>query len=394
MLTPLAEKAIFDAQTHGNAILKFISANDTGVTGSHQAGFYLPKGAWNLYAPFGPVQGRNDKSQVKITWQGGAYETNSVVTWYGKGDPKRPRSEYRLTSFGRGFPYLQPDMVGDLLVLIPIDVTNFLAYIIDLPEDIEEILVTLGIELIGTWGVYRRDAEPPPLSEDDCLDIAFRKFAEGLEAFPEGIKFSTATREALLGCVRDFAKKPADDRLLQLMQGEYRLFKLVERQICHSEVVRLFKDIDDFLKTAATIMNRRKSRAGRSMEQHVQYLLAEAKIPFDACPDIEGEPDIVIPSKVAYDDNNFPINKLFMLGIKTTCKDRWRQVTLEAPRIPVKHLMTIQEGVTAKQLIQMKQAKVSLIVPDKLHSRYPEVEGFELLNIEGFIKNVRKTLSK
>jgi len=50
------------------------------------------------------------------------------------------------------------------------------------------------------------------------------------------------------------------------MKAEYRLFKLVERQLCLDEVRRLFKDIDDFLSTAARIMNRRKTRAGRSME--------------------------------------------------------------------------------------------------------------------------------
>ncbi|HXK62695.1 MAG TPA: EcoRII N-terminal effector-binding domain-containing protein, partial [Acidobacteriota bacterium] len=64
MPSPLAEKAIMEAQQYGRPILKFISANDAGLTGSHQAGFYLPKSAWELYAPFGPVQGRNDKSKV------------------------------------------------------------------------------------------------------------------------------------------------------------------------------------------------------------------------------------------------------------------------------------------------------------------------------------------
>src|SRR5262245_33640053 len=122
MGSPLAEKAISDAQDHGKAILKFISANDCGVTGSHQAGFYLPKAAWQLYAPFPPKKGRIDKSKVQIVWQGGLLTTNSVVTWYGK----KTRDEYRLTSFGRGFPFLHEDTVGDLLVLVPQDLQNFL----------------------------------------------------------------------------------------------------------------------------------------------------------------------------------------------------------------------------------------------------------------------------
>jgi type II restriction enzyme len=389
MPSPLAEKAIEEAQQVGKAILKFISANDCGLTGSHQAGFYLPKSAWELYAPFGPEKGKLEKSKVRIAWQGGERVTDSVVTWYGQ----KTRDEYRLTSFGRGFPYLVDDSVGDLLVLIPQDLHNFLAYIIDLPEDIEDIQAALGVEAIGTWVVYEGAKEPAPLSPEDCIDKEFRAFALGLEAFPAGKLFSEKTREAMIACVNDFAKKPTDDRLMDLMKAEYRLFRLVERQICLPEVCRLFKDIDDFLKTAATLMNRRKSRAGRSMENHVEYLLKDAQIPFDVRPQIQGEPDIVIPGKAAYDDPKFPTEKLFAVGVKTTCKDRWRQVTQEAPRVEWKHLITIQEGVSAKQLKQMQQLKLTLVVPQKLHSRYPQVKGVHLMDLDGFIRTIRKRLT-
>jgi type II restriction enzyme len=392
MPSPIAEKTIEDAQRYGRAILKFISANDAGVTGSHQAGFYLPKSAWKLYAPFPPEQGRNDKSKVRIFWQSDRY-TESVVTWYGKGNTKNPRSEYRLTCFGRDFPYLHEDMVGDLLVLVPQDLHNFLAYVIDLPDDVEDIQAALGVEVIGTWAVYEGAKEPEPISEDDCIDQQFRQFALNLTAFPAGDMFSAKARDALAACVRDFAKKPNDERLLLLMQNEYRLFKLVERQICLPEVRRLFKDIDDFLKTAATLMNRRKSRAGRSFENHVEYLLTEARIPFSLRPAIEGEPDIIIPSKDAYDDPSYPTEKLFMLGVKTTCKDRWRQVLQEAPRVELKHLITMQEGISAKQLADIYRHKLTLVVPEKLHTRYPKVAGVKLLHVEGFIRTVRKVLA-
>jgi hypothetical protein len=389
MSSPFAEKAIEEAQQVGKAILKFISANDCGLTGSHQAGFYLPKAAWELYAPFPPEKGKLEKSKVKITWQGGERTTDSVVTWYGQ----KTRFEYRLTSFGKGFPYLVDDSVGDLLVLIPRDIHNFIAYVIDLPEDIEEIQAALGVEAIGTWAVYESAKEPRAVSAEDCIDEQFRVFALNLEVFPTGQLFSEKTRDAMLHCVSDFAKRTSDERLLDLMKAEYRLFRLVERQICLPEVRRLFKDIDDFLKTAATLMNRRKSRAGRSMENHVEYLLKEAQIPFDVRPQIQGEPDIVIPGKEAYDDPRFPREKLFAVGVKTTCKDRWRQVTQEAPRVEWKHLITIQEGVSAKQLKQMHDLKVTLVVPQKLHSRYPQVKGIHLMNVEGFVKNVRNTMA-
>ncbi len=389
MQSPLAEKAILEAQQHGKAILKFISANDCGLTGSHQAGFYLPSAAWRLYAPFAPKKGKLQKSRVRISWQGGERTSDSVITWYGQ----KTRSEYRLTCFGKAFPYLTDDTVGDLLVLIPKNLHNFLAYVIDLPEDIEDVQAALGVEAIGTWAVYDGSQVPPPLSEDDCIDQQFRKFAEAVTQFPAGSVFSERARDALLHCIEDFASKAADDRLMELMKAEYRLFRLVERQICMPEVCRLFKDIDDFLKSASAIMNRRKSRAGRSLENHVEYLLRDAKIPFDVRPAISGQPDIVIPGKAEYDDPKFPSDRLFSVGVKTTFKDRWPQVTKEAPRVSVKHLLTIQEGVSASQLVEMHKHKVALVVPKKLHGRYPVVKGVRLLDIDGFIRNVKRKLA-
>jgi len=392
MPSPLAEKAIMEAQQYGRPILKFISANDAGLTGSHQAGFYLPKSAWELYAPFGPVQGRNDKSKVRIFWQSERY-TDSVVTWYGKGKPDKPRSEYRLTCFGRDFPYLNEDMVGDLLVLIPQDVHNFIAYVIDLPDDIDDVQAALGVETIGTWAVYDTSQRPRLLTEDDCIDQQFRRFAEGLSAFPSAHEFSEMARTAMLACAKDFGKRTPDDRLMLLLQTESRLFRLVERQLCTPHVNRLFKDIDDFVRTPAVIMNRRRSRPVRSMENHVEYLLKESRIPFDVQPLSDGEPNIIIPSKSAYDDPQYPAERLFVVGVRNTCKGRWSQITRDGSRVNWKHLVTIQEGISAKQLAQMHEARVALVVPQKLHSRYPNVEGVNLLSVEGFIKTVRGTLA-
>lgn len=394
MPSPIAEKAIEDAREHGKAILKFVSANDCGATGAHQAGFYLPKSVWELYSPTGPKQGENFKSAVHIVWQAGALETDSVVTWYGKGETRNPRREFRLTVFGRGFPYLTPDSVGDLFVLIPRDVHNFIAYVIDLPDDIEDIQAALGVETISTWAIYDAEKEPAPVDEKSCVDRRFRRFAEeNATLFPTGEAFSGATRDTMLACIKNFHKKTLDARLMLLMESEYKLFKLVERQICIDEVRRLFRDIDDFLKTAATIMNRRKSRAGRSMENHIEYLFTQAGIPFDVRPELPGIPDIVIPSKAAYEDPSYPVEKLFMLGVKTTCKDRWGQVLKEAPRIPHKHLLTIQDGISSKQMKDIYMNNITLVVPASLHNSYPEDERGKLLKLEDFVARVRHALA-
>lgn len=388
MPSPLAEKAILEAQQHGKAILKYISANDAGLTGSHQAGFYLPKPAWKLYSPHPPVKGSKNKSDVKIVWQADQ-TTDSVVTWYGE----KTREEYRLTCFGKGFPYLNEDTVGDLLVLIPQDIHNFLAYIIDLPDDIDDIQVALGVEVIGSWAIYDVEQKEQELSEEVCIDRQFRAFAGGLTAFPPLSQFPEKAREALLACTRGFEKKAADDKLLTLMQTESRLFRLVERQLCNKQVNRFFDDIDDFVKTAATIINRRRSRPSQSMENHVEYLLKDANVPFEVYRLADGEPSLIIPGRTELASAGYPADKLFVVAVRNTCKGRWWQVTQDAERVMWKHIITMQEGISVAQLNRMHDAKVSLVVPKKLHSRYPKVNGIGLLNIDSFIRTVKRTIA-
>ena len=50
-----------------------------------------------------------------------------------------------------------------------------------------------------------------------------------------------------------------------------------------------------------------------------------------------------------------------MLAAKTTCKDRWRQIINEADRIKLKHLITLQEGVSEAQFREMQEAGVQRI---------------------------------
>jgi hypothetical protein len=66
MATPIGERAITDAVRVGNAILKFISANDVGRTGGHQCGYYLPKPAWEMFTEHAPTKGENNETEVEV----------------------------------------------------------------------------------------------------------------------------------------------------------------------------------------------------------------------------------------------------------------------------------------------------------------------------------------
>lgn len=389
MTSPICERAIEDALHHGNALLKFISPNNVGITGSHECGFYLPISVWEMYTPHGPVKGRNDKHSVSILWQDGRV-TDSVITWYGAA-----KHEYRLTRFGKDFPFLNEDVVGDLLVLIAKSRDDFLAYVLDFDEDIEDIQTALGVEAFERWGVYRDGVAQVTESEDECIDRKIREFSAALKDFPTGEIFSQTTRNLLEECLKQFAKLSPDDALIRSYQTEYQLFQSVERQVCQNDVSgRLFRNIDDFLHTAASIMNRRKARAGRSFENHVEHLLTKAGIPHKMRPVLgaDGRPDIVIPDEKAYFDPAFPVDRLFVVGLKTTCKDRWRQVLNEGRRVQAKHILTLQQGISGPQLQEMHAAGVSLVVPQSLHKSFPKDGAMALLSIEAFLNTVKDRL--
>ena len=341
-----------------------------------------------MYTDNAPTPGENAEHTVRILWQDGRV-TESRVKWYGVGT----RSEFRLTRFGHGFPFLVADTVGDLLVLITKSHAEFIAYVLDLDEDIEEVQAALGVEPFERWGVYQGGA-PRIEEEDECIQRNFRAFAEPLDNFPTGDRFSAEARRILLECVEHFRQLTPDTALMKCMETEYELFRFVERQICQPEVARVFKNVDDFLQTAARIMNRRKARAGRALENHVHYLLSEASIPHEMRPQqIDGKPDVVIPSTAAYQDPSYPSEKLLVLGIKTTCKDRWRQVLNEGKKVPDKHIITMQPGISSNQLQEMYDSRVTLVVPENLHGSYPSEHEITLLSVAGFIECVRARIA-
>lgn len=328
-----------------------------------------------------------DKHKVSIFWQDELI-TESVVTWFGSA-----RREYRLTRFGKDFPYLTADSIGDLLVLIPATETEFIAYVLDNDEDVEEIRAALGVEMVGTWGIYEEGVGRGEVeNENACIDRHFRAFVETTEKFPKGKVLSETAREALLNCIRRFGSLNVDKKLVRLVKEEYKLFGMLENKLFLPKVQgRFYQNVDDYTEDAKKITQARKSRAGRALENHVEHLFAEADIPFEMRKTVDGtRPDIIIPGKDAYDDPHYPLRKLVMVGVKMTCKDRWRQVTKEAPKIPVKHILTLQAGISSKQLAEMAGANVTLIVPKSLHKNYPKQRDITMLDLESFIDSVKR----
>ncbi|MBC2637394.1 restriction endonuclease, partial [Citrobacter braakii] len=76
---------------------------------------------------------------------------------------------------------------------------------------------------------------------------------------------------------------------------------------------------------------------------------------------------------------------LTVLGVKTTCKDRWRQVLAEADRIDEKHLLTLEPGISESQTDEMRSKRLSLVVPSGVQVSYKPEQRNWLMNVSSFV---------
>jgi hypothetical protein len=77
-----------------------------------------------------------------------------------------------------------------------------------------------------------------------------------------------------------------------------------------------------------------------------------------------------------------------MLAAKSVCKERWRQILPEADRVPHKHLVTIEPGISEAQTSQMKANGVQLVVPARLHDSYTSDQRASLWPVTSFLEMV------
>jgi len=367
------------------AFCKFLSANDTGETGGHQSGIYIPKPAVPIIFENEFDRGLNHDRWAEIVWHDQKTTKNRFI-YYGQGT----RNEYRITNFGRGFEYLTPDHTGDLFVLVRNDYENYFGFILTSDDDIDEFLNEFSLSPADTGRLINVEDELTPPSELKEFEQYFLSLKDG---FPTTAQMSEKAREIdLLINNRNYEiiSNP-DKKIINWSEIEYKLFKYIENAYYLKTYNSGFSTIDEFLKAANSLLQRRKSRAGKSLEHHLSFIFTQNKLKFDEQPKTEGnkKPDFVFPGISEYFDPSFPQEQLYFLAAKTTCKDRWRQILNEADKIPVKHLFTLQQGISGQQLVEMQKSDVVLVVPESNLDAFPKVHRASILTLKKFIKKVK-----
>lgn len=82
-----------------------------------------------------------------------------------------------------------------------------------------------------------------------------------------------------------------------------------------------------------------------------------------------------------------------MLGVKSTCKDRWRQVLSEANRIDNKHLLTLEPGISQNQTNEMQANNLRLVIPASLQRTYENSQQTWLMSLAEFIDHTMRLQS-
>lgn len=380
-------EAVSLIQQGHKAFFKFIAANETGDTGGHQCGFYIPRDYLSEAFETPCVKGQNQDKQVKILWNGGN-STNSRFIYYGKGT----RNEARITTFGRGFEFLKTEYTGALVVFVKESESLFHAFVFNSEEEIDGFLGSLGLSPTDANRLIQSEAK----SSTDREERAFERFIAGIGgAFPSSVEMSAAARkiEGLVYDHAEYVQTNPDKKLLNWSDVEYRLFRAVESHRYGDSVSKGFATVDDFLKLANTLLNSRKSRAGKSFEHHLAALFTGNGIQFaeQVVTEENKKPDFIFPSSEAYHDASFDDGRLVFLAAKTTCKDRWRQILNEADRFKgkTKYLCTLQQGMTVKQVNEMTAEEVVLVVPKPYIPYYPKDKQGGILTIADFIQKVK-----
>ncbi len=390
-------------------VAKRLSAVEAHPESSNQHEF---NGVMPMKRLLGPERLVNQPT--RFVWFGGeneGFSEDTHITWYDARELHPTRSEHRL--YFRSNLVMECASAGDLLIIARRPAGEFMIIVVakgSTEENQLTWLFGLSVQELGAPFTYQDiengddqqvgfatrfileelgiETEEP---ETDRLDRILEPFGD---AFPKTEKFSEEARKALPEI------NPQDDpdaALLAWIDQEKKLFRHMERRVVSGRLragflVGKVVDVDGFVKYSLRVQNRRKSRAGHALEHHLAEIFRVFALKYDrqAVTEHKAKPDFLFPGAGEYHDKKFPATGLSMLGVKSTCKDRWRQVLSEAARIPDKHLLTLEPGISENQTNEMQANRLQLVLPRELHCTCSVAQRAWLMDIHEFIGQIRK----
>jgi hypothetical protein len=383
--------------------LKKLSRNDTSWAddaGKHQAGFYIPAEIRES-GFFPPLVATNpDKSHI--------YFAPCVSFWPQTGETKKsgmrhysnkgPETHFTVIPHEL-FSGLSPAsllLAGKFLAPFG-EASHWFVVINSTSEDAEIVETTLDLGSDFHFGLFDADTlgtarnlaadEASELIEqlhhalrsgtlDAFINTVSRIPAPGLIAAEAQQNFIAMTGATSLDPYQ--LDKPGDAIMRISRDIEYDIFKRHELRRRASEIVRLLIRDPDMVTSIVrgfplldavflSASQQRKTRAGRSFENHLARTLKDGRIRFEEQAVLGGRrPDFVLPSKrVVGLRESRPFIEALILSAKTTLRERWKQITHERFNCAI-FLATVDDRVSRPALDEMQAAGIGLVVPESL----------------------------
>lgn len=335
---------------------------------------------------------------------------DAVLTWYDARQKAREergvmRDEYRLyfpsTSVSANFG------AGDVLVIAHCQDGSLLLIVAKGGSSIgQQIEWLFGVDTSGSRYVLKseNDFDRQELGfasrvilesigldigwlDDSHLDEMISLFGS---AFPTTLQFSAFSRSK---CSNADSLADPDCALMIWMEKEEQLFRALERHIVSKRLTEGFMteagipDVDSFVSYSLSVQNRRKSRVGLTLENHLQHIFMTHHLRHSRTARTENrsKPDFLFPGQDEYHDHSVDTKNLLMLAVKSTCKDRWRQVLAEADRIHPKHLLTLEAPISQQQTDEMRTKGVTLVIPHPVQAAFSAKQRSEMMSLSEFI---------
>ncbi|RED57948.1 type II restriction endonuclease [Cohnella phaseoli] len=394
----------FLSQYFEGIAIKRLSAVEVNTDISHQHEF---NGSRPLRTIFG--DNRISSLEAHFLWLAGENEGFSCeghLTWYDAREAHPTRSEYRL--YFKSNEVMDQARESDMVIVAKRPDGEIYMILVPFGSTLESQLLWLfGVEQVG----FNFDFQAIEDDHDQEVDFAVRYILEEMgivieepdsgcldsllepyfdDGFPSTSVFSDLARRSL----RDVSPyEEPDQTLLKWIEQEEKLFKRLERHIVAKRLEAGFLDdenidVEGFIQFSLSVHNRRKSRVGYALENHLEEIFKAHHLTYSrtAVTENKSKPDFLFPHIYNYRDMLFPASRLTMLGVKSTCKDRWRQVLAEAQRIHNKHLFTLEPGISENQTDEMQASNLQLILPKRLHETYKPCQQDWLMDLSSFIQ--------
>lgn len=346
--------------------------------------------------------------------------TDSTLSWY---DARAKASERnggrRRSEWHAYYPHdvtlvHEHARVGDLLVIIrkrddsllvlilqnQSEAAANVSWLLGLPEELG--VTPIAADIVGSGGqpsfAVRRVLASLGIEAEPHFDSSILKEIERLvRRFPDSFPSTQDFADSAQKVARDVDPLSSPDgAIIGWSDTEERIFMGFERHVLERKLIDAYRDgrvdVTTVIATMKSAFQRRRSRAGTSLELHLQSVFRAHSLKFDrhAVTEPPATPDFLFPSEDIYRSSaSSEFVHLTMLAVKTTAKDRWRQVLTEAERIQRKHLFTLQPGISPSQTNEMSRHNLQLVLPTELHPTFRPEQREGLLTLQNFVELVR-----